>query len=129
MSERETLGVKINDKFLNQILKTPEITDVINRYAKSEYDYSKREHSDEETYAHLDVVFTFMFSELKPLVDKHIKLNPGEWYFVDYLQCFGYLLSKYHEKIMITEAFIDALKGKSDEEWDEYDASDYDTTD
>lgn len=119
MSERETLGVKINDKFLTQILKTPEITDVIKRYAKSEYKYSRTEHSDDETFNHLDVVFTFMFAELKPLIDEHIKLNPGEWYFVDYLQCFGFLLSKYHEEIWLTEALVDAIKRQHDDDCDD----------
>lgn len=110
MSDRETLGVKINEKFVTQILNTPEIIDVIKRYAESEYKYSQNEHSDEETYAHLDVVFTFMFAELKPLVDEYINLNPSEWYYVDYLQCFGRLLSEFHERIFIAEALVSELK-------------------
>lgn len=126
MAEREALSVKINEKFVNQILSTPEITDVIKRYAKSEYKYSQNEHSDDETYAHLDVVFTFMFAELKPLVDEHIKLNPGEWYYVDYLGCFGHILSQFHKEIWLTEALADAI---NKHRWNEYDASDYDTTD
>ena len=129
MSKREILGVKINDKFVNQILNTPEITDVIKRYAESEYKYSQTAHSDDETHAHLDVVFTFMFSELKPLVDEHIKMNPGEWYFIDYLQCFGHLLSKFHEEIWLIETLVDTLNNHHDEDWGEYDASEFDTTD
>ena len=119
MAEHEALAVKINGKFVDQILNTPEIIDVIKRYAKSEYKYSQNEHSDDETYAHLDVVFTFMFAELKPLVDEHIKLNPGEWYYVDYLGCFGHLLSEYHKEIWLTEALADAIKRQHDDDCDD----------
>ena len=119
MTKPEPISVKINDKFVTQILNTPEITDVIKRYAKSEYEYSKHDHTDDETYAHLDVVFTFMFAELKPLVDEHINLNPGEWYYVDYLGCFGQLLSKYHEHICIANAVISELKKQMSDDFND----------